>query len=288
MSQFDQYPRNDGCGFAIGSLIRRAVVVPGAVMVVAGAGLGVIAAAPAASAATTSTCRVADTNTGQRYTSLQAAVTAAAAGDTLVVRGICTGTTDISKNLTITGHRAWIDGHHLTPTLNGGGQGSVLAIAQSPIAVTLNTLKITGGGSGFEGSGINNLYGGTLTINGSNITGNATGGPGAYGGGIATEGTLVINDSTISHNTAANGAGIYNQAGTVTLNDTSVRKNTTSGVGGGIWNQAGTVTMQGSSSITGNTASASGGGVCNQATLIGAVDGGNVNSNTPDNISATC
>src|SRR5438477_11326912 len=83
-----------------------------------------VAWAPTASAATP-TCLVVDTNSNHSYTSLQAAVNAAAPGDTLFVKGTCTGTTEIGKNLTVTGQSA---SGTKTATLNGGGQGSVLTI----------------------------------------------------------------------------------------------------------------------------------------------------------------
>src|SRR3954469_1129162 len=85
-------------------------------------GMGLVAAAPAASAAGAS-CLVTETNT--RYTSLQAAVNAAAAGDTVFVKGTCTGTTSIDKDLTVTGQGS---GGTKTATLNGGGQGPVVSI----------------------------------------------------------------------------------------------------------------------------------------------------------------
>src|SRR4051794_40248357 len=59
------------------------------------------------------------------FLDLQAAATAAAAGDRLVVRGICGGAT-LSKNLVITGRA---DPAFSTPTLDGGGHGSVLSIS---------------------------------------------------------------------------------------------------------------------------------------------------------------
>lgn len=96
------------------------------------------------------------------------------------------------------------------------------------------------------------------------------------------------NSSSISNNqTSGRGGGIFNDSYgsccTVTLNDTSsITGNTAGGDGGGIMNFA-TVTMAGSS-IHNNTASVEGGGIYNSGTLIGAVAGGNVYSNNPDDI----
>ncbi len=225
-----------------------------AVVVLLGmAGTGLAAAAPAASAAST-TCLVVDTNANHSYASLQDAVNAAAAGDTLFVKGTCTGAITISKNLTIDGHSA---SSTKTATLNGGRHDSVLTINNSGVNVTLNTLIITNGGA-LLGGGI--LNGGTVTLNGSTITGNTTGEDG--------------------------GGGIYNDGGTVTLNGSTVSNNTANGDGGGIVND-GTVTMSWTSTVHDNTAiQGEGGGICNSSrgTLVGAVAGVNVYNNTPDDI----
>lgn len=82
-------------------------------------GAGVVAAAPAAMAANPS-CLVVDTPSDQSYSSLQTAVDAAAAGDTLFVKGTCTGATTISTDdLTITGQS---NGGAKTATLDAAGQ----------------------------------------------------------------------------------------------------------------------------------------------------------------------
>src|SRR4051812_6070755 len=49
------------------------------------------------------TCLVANTAGGGGFRTLQAAVDAASAGDTLKVKGTCVGTTTISKNLSVSG-----------------------------------------------------------------------------------------------------------------------------------------------------------------------------------------
>jgi hypothetical protein len=175
-----------------------------AVVVLLGmAGAGLAAAAPAAAAATT-TCMV--VNHG-RYMSLQAAVTAAAPGDKLFVKGTCTGITEIGKDLTISGHSG---SGQKTATLNGGGQDSVLTI-DNGVTVTLNSLIITNG-SAPSGGGIFNV--GTLTLNGSTVTGNTAFGSAIGGGGIFNVGTLTLNGSTVTGNTASSpGGGIFNDCG---------------------------------------------------------------------------
>lgn len=252
--------------------LRRALPLAAGLALALPLGAGALAA-PAASAATTS-CLVADASSDQSYTSLQDAVTAATTGDTLFVKGTCTGTTDITKSLTITGQS---NGTQKTATLNGGSNpvlGSndlpiynptapnVLTI-EPGVTVTLNTLVITNGYSQYAGG----IYSsGTLTLNGSTVTGN-------YGG--------------------ADGGGIWIHSGTLTLNNSTVTGNHADGGGGGIWN-CGTVTLAGSTTITGNTAlPPGGGGIFNPVgTLVNAIappaPGANVYNNTsdlgPDNI----
>jgi hypothetical protein len=289
---------------------RRSV----ALVVLAGVtGLGVVAVAPAASAAPGS-CLVVDTNSNVSYTGLQAAVTAAAPGDTLFVKGTCTGTTTISGNLTITGQS---NGGNGTATLNGGGQSSVLALTSSAV-VTINTLVITGGKSigEFKGGGITNL-GGTLTLNNSAVSGNTSSGvPGensaggianlvtgvltlnnstvagntmtrGEGGGIlsALHSRLTLNNSTVTGNTAAHSAGggiFVDTDAPVTLNNSSVTGNTATG-GGGIAILFGTVILNGNSTVTGNTASIVGGGISNPNDgTVTLNDSSSVTGNTPD------
>ena len=106
--------------------------------------------------------------------------------------------------------------------------------------------------------------GGGLTLNQATISGGDTGDSG--GGVVNYEGTVTINNSTISGNTAA-GGGVFNYDGTVTINNSTIYGNTASTKGGGVVNAAGcggtaTVAIN-NSTISGNTASANGGGLIN-------------------------
>ena len=240
---------------------RSAAVLIGAI-----AALAMALAAPAG--AKTSHCLIINNALNATYTSLQAAQDAASAADTLWVRGNCVGTTEITKDLTITGQQP---SGYTTPTLDGASQGSVLSI-DSGVMVTINTLTITGGsGTNTEGvtggGGINNFEGAVI-LNGTSITGNRA----DSGGGIAnTGGSVTLNDSSISGNTASYGGGINSGingtfVGSVTLNgSSSISDNTVGGGvpgdGGGIGSNGGTVTLNDSSSISGNTAVTEGGGV---------------------------
>src|SRR4029077_12934234 len=96
----------------------------------------------------------------------------------------------------------------------------------------------------------------------------------SYGGGINSNGTLTVNNSTISGNTAASifieqiygaGGGISN-FGTLTVNNSTISGNTTgatqfgnAGFAGGIYNDnAGKLTVN-NSTVSGNIAGSVGG-----------------------------
>ena len=239
-----------------GMTILRSARVPAVLGLTVAGMLAVPLAAPAS--ATTSHCLIINAAADTSYSSLQAAQNAASPGATLAVRGTCTGATEITKSLTLTGqHPAGFT----APTLSGGGQGSTLTIigvAGAP-TVTINTLTITGGTAG-------------------------------DGAGIFSAGFVTLNDSSITGNTArSNGGGIYAAEFTLTLNDTSITGNTAGLLGGGILNAGDLVTLNGSSSITGNIAGRGGGGIFSGggvARTVG-VTATNVTGNTPDNCDGT-
>ena len=252
------------------------------------AGLGVTAAAPAAFAAPPPGCQVVDTNANQSYTALQDAVNAAAPGDTLFVKGTCTGAV-IGENLTITGQSNGGNNNGGTGTLTRGGNLGTVLYIKSGATVTINTLTITG--SQF-GAIVN--AGGTVTINNSAVTDNTnTIGGLNEGGGIFNIGgsTLTLNNSTVTGNTALGGGGIDSQGGTVTLNgSSSVTGNTatatntaTNGKGGGMLLDVSRVTLNDSSSITGNTATVAGGGVYIFSGTVTLNDSSSITGNQPDN-----
>lgn len=121
---------------------------------------------------------------------------------------------------------------------------------------------------------------GSLTLKGVTVTGGLiTVDPSddeglADGGGIANEGTLRLEKSTVAGNQATgDGGGISNEGGKVTLVDSSVIANVifdqggAAGDGGGIDNNAaGTLTVR-KSTIAGNTSEEDGGGIQNHGTL---------------------
>jgi hypothetical protein len=216
-------------------------------------------------------CRVSNAATHHDYNSLQAAVDAAAAGDTLGVNGTCVGNTTVAKDITLKG-----DGG--SPTLDGGRAGTVVHITGG--TTTIKDLKIANGVANVESAEGNGCcVGGGIAITGaaaaarlvdSLVTGNSAT---VFGGGIdVDDGTLTLVDSTVSGNTAWSSGGIDSDFGTILLRDSAVSGNTAAGgttcqglgsCAGGIWNFGGTLTLH-DSVVSGNTATRRGGGIVNQ------------------------
>jgi PA domain-containing protein len=92
-----------------------------------------------ASAAAPATCEVDSSANSASYSSLQAAINAASPGNTLEVKGICTGTSTVTKSLSIKGVTK-------TSILDAGGAGSTLSVPSS-VSATINHLTIQNGAS---------------------------------------------------------------------------------------------------------------------------------------------
>ncbi len=202
--------------------------------------------------------------------SLQAAITAAAPGDTLLIKGTCVGNFTVTKNLTLQGSP--------TATLNGQGAGHTVVVSPGK-TVTLTNLTITGGYANGPmnagaGGGIFSLNA-TLTLNNCLVTGNtAVNG----GGGIASgaplgpsAGMLTLNSTRVTGNTVlppnGGGGGILNHNGTAILSNSVVSGNSAFG-GGGIasGSGAGDTTVGGTLTITNSVISGN--------TAVGGPDGG--------------
>lgn len=232
-----------------------------------------------ASAGGPPSCAISNAKTHKDYSSLQSAVDAAKAGNTLEVKGNCVGNTSVDKNITLKGiTNTPFPG---PPTLDGGGTGTVLHITNG--TTTVDGLKITNGVADVssDDNGGDCCVGGGIAISGptagarvlnSLVTGNSAS---LFGGGIdVDEGTLDVVNSTVSANTAEEGSGgIDTDFGTVTLTGSTVSGNTVAnGSAGGIWNFGGTLTLN-NSTISGNSADnptttlARGGGIRNQSAL---------------------
>jgi hypothetical protein len=175
--------------------------------------------------------------------------------------------------------------HSLQAAVQHAAAKNTLSVKGTCTGTTVidQTLTISGQGKnatlngGRAGSVLDiGLTGVSVTLNRLNIT-NGTGSPACAtcsainGGGIVNSGALTLNDTTVRNNTTGSaGGGIFN-AGTVTLNDSTVSNNTATdhrGGGGGIRNY-GTLIMNGDSTVCNNTTGLDGGGIYNtEGTLI--------------------
>jgi len=185
--------------------------------------------------------------------SLPEAVATANPGDTVTfaLSPACatidlTGTISIGVDVTITGPGAG------ALTVEGSGSQSVFSVAAT---ATISGLTIDDGG-GAAGGGISNS--GTLTLMNSTVSSNDT----EVGGGIfnGSGAILMVENSTVSGNTASElGAGIENE-GTATVDSSTISNNGAGDGGGGIDSEFATLTVE-NSTISNNTAGSYGGGV---------------------------
>ena len=156
---------------------------------------------------------------------------------------LTTGAIDIATSLTIKGPGASALG------VSGNEASGVLQIAPA-VTATVSGIIIEDGSSD-TGGGIDNS--GTLNLNASTVTGNSASANGiGNGGGIYNDGTLNVTDSSVSGNETnlgGDGGGIDNN-GTLNIINSTVSGNASNshgveGIGGGIYN-SGILTMVGS------------------------------------------
>lgn len=203
-------------------------------------------------------------------TALENAISAATAGATLKVAGVCNNSSfTVNKNLTIEG--AYTVGMWtysagttaLTSTLDGESANTVVTV-NSGVTATLNYLTIANG-SALTGAGINNS--GTLTVNNSTFSNNAGTAGDSKGGGIYNNaGTLTVNYGTFTGNTAKSGAGIGVYSGTATVSNSTFTSNTATEDGGGLFSSNATTTVS-NSTFTSNSAKW-GGGISNSGGTV--------------------
>ncbi|MDQ5836998.1 MAG: hypothetical protein M3379_09490, partial [Acidobacteriota bacterium] len=247
---------------------------------VAALSLALVLLPPGAKAATvwhvtpgsTGACTQADPNCG----SIQAAVNAASAGDTIqVAAGTYVEHVTISKDLTISGAGA------AQTIVDGTQSGTVLTINSG--TVSLSGMSVINGKASTNGGGISNL--GTLNVTNSTVSNNSA----VQGGGIYNNGTLNLTGSTVSNNSVTrifgapdtgNGAGIFNDtAGALNVTSSIISNNSSGGAGGwggGIFNKGGPANVT-DSAVSGNSAG-TGGGIFNGGTLN--VKGSTVSNNS--------
>jgi hypothetical protein len=206
---------------------------------------------------------------------LRYAIAHAASGDTILLAAslrntpimLSQGELLVDKDLTIQAKK------NAPVTVNAGGNSRVFDVA-SNAHVTLANLTIAGGNQAVnvpnafyaEGGGILNL--GTLTMDHSTLSGNSAD---YKGGGIFNIGTVAISDSTLAGNSAGvYGGGILN-LGKATISHSILSENSAYPInfnsayskGGAIYNDRGGTLTLGDSTLSDNSALSNGGGIFN-------------------------
>jgi hypothetical protein len=97
---------------------------------------------------------------------------------------------------------------------------------------------------------------GSLTLNNSTISGNSASNG---GGGILNEGSLTLNNSTISGNSASNGGGGIYDVGATYVDNSTISGNSSGGDGGGVYEAA--ILQLVNSTLSANRAAHNGGGI---------------------------
>jgi predicted outer membrane repeat protein len=158
---------------------------------------------------------------------------------------------------------------------NAGGIVNVGTLTVANSAIVNNTGAPHGFSHVSVGGGIYNDLSGTLTVDESTVSGNSA----AFGGGIDSEGPLAVSGSTVSSNSAGiSGGGIYS-LDILTMSGSAVSGNTAAALGGGIvvdFNLTASNTIS-SSALAGNAAGLDGGGIyaAGALTISGSTFSGN-------------
>jgi hypothetical protein len=216
---------------------------------------------------------------GCGFTSIQAAIDAAQAGQTIT---IAKGTyhEHLTVSVTTATPLQLVGEGNSSVIVDAGQQGSALTVANGH-TVTITGMTFTNGHAP-AGGGIAN-EGGTVTLTNSLITGNTAFGPNGRGGGIDNGGTMTLTNTPVSANTGSRAGGVFNgsltgtasiqlthspisgnhasngtggmsNAGTATLTNSPISDNI-GGLVGGLGNGSGEATLT-HSPVTGNQATA--------------------------------
>ena len=213
---------------------------------------------------------VAEVVSGEKHETLQAAITAAQAGDTvkLLADIVTSNTIYIKKNLTLDLNGYGIIGKNVSGRAVveiAGTDSSNSAIVNLNDSNTSRTggdsrpTGVTGGYiTGGSAGGLSTNANSMLTMNGGTITGNSTSVLG--GGGVSNSGVFTMNGGAITNNRSASRGGGVSNSGTFTMNAGAITGNTAGTNGGGVYYSGGKLNINGGT-ITGNSAGSLGGGV---------------------------
>ncbi len=145
--------------------------------------------------------------------------------------------------------------------------------------VTINNSIFTGNKAGSEGGAIYNTHYGRLEIHHSTLTQNEVTGSGHGGGAVYSNGYVLLNYSTLHHNTSSiYGGAVNSDGGELHINRSVIRDNYAEYRGGGVFSSSTVVTIT-DSTISGNESGGfEGGGLFHRSyalTIIGSTISGN-------------
>ncbi len=203
---------------------------------------------------------------------------------------------NLAGTLTVTGSTSITGNNANGAVCSGGGiltnDGTTLNVMDG-VTISGNTANRAGGGIEMRAGSTATIGNVTMDANTANTTGTGAGG---NGGAIhiTGDGDATLTGGTYTNNIAASeGGGLWNGAGTMTVDGSTITGNTANGGtadagdadgqgGGGIFNEGGTVTVMGSTSIMSNVAAgavSSGGGIFSKGAL-NVMDGVTISDNT--------
>ncbi len=160
-----------------------------------------------------------------------------------------------------------------TVKVSGNHVSSVISTTTATL-VTLDSMYLINGSASVLGGGIAATNGGVLITN-STISGNTAIG---YGGGVYGTGVIVINNSTIKGNTTNGFGGSIFANGIIIITNSTISGSTAIGNGGGVYvSTNATIT---NSTISGNTGGNGGGVYAGTATITNSTISGNTSDNS--------
>jgi len=240
-------------------------------------------------------------SSGCPYTSIQAAIDDAVAGDIISLGAeTFTETFTVDKDLTVRGETS--GGTIVQAATAPGIATSRIATVTKGVNTAFRWLTLRYGVSGGDGGGIyNDAYltkSSSLFINASKVMSNTA----QYGGGIynyaygtPNVGEVTLENAQIVNNSATNGGGVYNQGylsgdAQLSIKNCTIKNNhATSGSGGGIINTSWKATAFAwldEIALSGNTSFLDGGGFYNQSFNEGYTTAYLIESNVISNTSS--
>lgn len=204
-----------------------------------------------------------------RYSTIDSAIQAASAGDSLVLSPHRFSEYDIkiAKDIKLTGTK---DAAGNVSTVDAGGKGRGFIIFSGEVSfssLTITNGKVVDG----AGAGVYNIGTDDVLFTGSaKVNNNMVSGVYANGGGVFSSGRVIMDDSALISNNYAQetGGGIYGFSTVILRGNARVANNRTDGSGGGIFCTANAgLVFTANSMVDNNDAKEAGGGAYGSGTL---------------------